>query len=362
MFAYPTVRATYIELMNQQRLPIPDLLKGIAVLLMIQVHLTELFVQESFYHSFTGKVSLFLGGVPAAPLFMVVMGFFAGYQTIGFRSSILRGMKLIALGLVLNIGLNLHLFYKIFRGLYDLDPLPYLLGADILFLAGLSLVIIALLKKAGKGSAWLFFITSFIVSGLSDIIPLYTGESSVVRYALAFIHSSDWWSYFPLLPWLAYSLMGVAAGLLYKKQSVNVLSIIKRPGLAVITLVPLLVFIEYGFGISSDLPEYYHHGIAFFGWAIVFLMSIVLWSFYLISADTKTNYVLRYLLWTGKNVTVFYVIQWLLIGNIATAIYRTQSPASLLVWYPGIVICTSLLVLGWNYRKVVMKLFSQPAG
>ena len=57
-----------------------DLLKGMAVLAMIQVHLMELFARQEVYDSLTGKISLFLGGIPAAPVFMAVMGYFLFLQ------------------------------------------------------------------------------------------------------------------------------------------------------------------------------------------------------------------------------------------------------------------------------------------
>lgn len=346
--------------MTNQRFVLPDILKGIAVLLMIQVHLTELFAQEAFYNSIAGKVSLFLGGVPAAPLFMILMGFFAGYQTIRVRSNILRGLKLILLGLLLNIGLNMHLFYRIFTGIFTLDPLPYLLGADILFLAGISLIVIALLKKVSNDSTILFLIASIITALMSDILPLYKGDYMLARYSLAFIHSNDWWSYFPLFPWLAYPLIGVAAGIGYRKQTGYILSILKKPFTLMILIMLFLLFFNYGFSISTNLPRYYHHGIAFFGWAIIFIMVTVLSFYHLTNLVGTANFASGYLQWTGKNVTAFYIFQWLLIGNIATSVYKTQSQSTLPLWFSGIVIITSLLVMGWNYRRTIKPHQSQP--
>jgi hypothetical protein len=53
-----------------------DLLKGLAVLLMIQVHIMEQFVSSDTYNSLIGKASMFLGGPPCAPVFLAVMGYF----------------------------------------------------------------------------------------------------------------------------------------------------------------------------------------------------------------------------------------------------------------------------------------------
>lgn len=43
-----------------ERLTLPDLLKGLAVILMVQVHLTELFIEESFINSQAVKYPCFL--------------------------------------------------------------------------------------------------------------------------------------------------------------------------------------------------------------------------------------------------------------------------------------------------------------
>ncbi|MBU2466561.1 MAG: DUF1624 domain-containing protein, partial [Bacteroidetes bacterium] len=83
---------------KSQRLLLPDLLKGIAVVLMIQVHLTELFARPAFFDSVAGKVSLFLGGPAAAPVFMAVMGYFLAWKAVSSKNLFLRGIKLIGLG------------------------------------------------------------------------------------------------------------------------------------------------------------------------------------------------------------------------------------------------------------------------
>lgn len=335
-----------------------DLLKGIAVLLMIQVHLTELFATESFYSCIPGKVSLFLGGVPAAPLFMVVMGFFVGFMNVKTSVLLLRGLKLIVWGFLLNIGLNLHLFYSIFKGTFQIDPLPYLFGVDILFLAGLSILIIAFVKKLSNGYAYPFIILALLIPLLGEILPIYKGNSNTLTYLMAYIHSSSWWSYFPVLPWLGYPLLGTAAGILYKKYPDQIKIVYSKPYLFIIATIFTILFVGYGFRISVELPLYYHHGISFFIWAIAFLVAIVSGTYFLIRLLNQDNILVRYLSWTGKNVTAFYVFQWLLIGNLATSLFKTQSEISLPFWFAGITVLSSILVWLWNKRSIVIGMFT----
>jgi surface polysaccharide O-acyltransferase-like enzyme len=82
--------------MNRNRTA--DLLKGLAVIFMIQVHLLELFATQDIYVSWIGKISLFLGGPPAAPVFMVVMGYYFASSKRTLKSGTVRGLKLILLG------------------------------------------------------------------------------------------------------------------------------------------------------------------------------------------------------------------------------------------------------------------------
>ena len=53
---------------------------------------------------------------------------------------------------------------------------------------------------------------------------------------------------------------------------------------------------------------------------------------------------MKYIKWLGKNVTILYVIQWIIIGNIATEIYKTVSnPFYLAYWFIAILITASAL-------------------
>ncbi len=48
--------------------------------------------------------------------------------------------------------------------------------------------------------------------------------------------------------------------------------------------------------------------------------------------------------WYGKNVTAFYVVQWVIIGNIATWVYKTQSWQFLIIWFIVVLIVSTQLV------------------
>ena len=54
--------------------------------------------------------------------------------------------------------------------------------------------------------------------------------------------------------------------------------------------------------------------------------------------------VFRYIKWLGQNVTAIYVIQWILIGNISTAVYKSiDNPIILLLAFIGILLISSII-------------------
>ncbi len=339
--------------MTKSRNRTADLLKGIAVMLMVQVHIIELFAQQQIFDSFAGSVLLFLGGSPAAPVFMAVMGYFIAKGKGNISKSIVRGLKLIALGLLLNFGLNFHLFIKIFNQTIVTSPWPYLFGVDILFLAGLSIIILSLFQKIFKTKPLPYIFIIALIFLIGQIVP-YPKSTGTINYFTALIYSNNWWAYFPVIPWLAYPVTGY----IYYLIEPSIINIIKNRTYKILVFaisgIILVITISYGIKIASNLHAYYHHDIIYYLFTLNFM---VFWTilFQVITSFSK-NHFSNYIEWIGKNVTAFYVIQWLIIGNIATGIYKTQNSFQIIVWFIAIVIATSLLTFLWNRLRTNFKM------
>ena len=341
--------------MVQNRIQTPDLLKGLAVIFMIQVHIMELFAQQDIYDGVAGKISLFLGGVPAAPVFMIIMGYFLAYRQKEPIKMMVRGVRLFMAGIVLNIGLNAHLIYRVLNDGWQVNIWQYIFGVDILQLAGLCLVIIALLSLLYKRNFIPYIITAVVIVFIGSVFPAYSNESTTGSYLMAFIHSNSEWSYFPLIPWLAYPLTGYTFKIFEEKYLKNTLNLGIKVSLTVVLSAFFLFTFNYATGISHSLDVYYHHDVVFYSWSLSF---VILWAllFSFVEKAAGNTIVFRYVRWLGVNVTTVYIFQWLLIGNIATLIYKTQSLIELIIWFVGIAILTSLLTLVWNKMKLVYKL------
>jgi uncharacterized membrane protein len=309
--------------MNSTRNHILDLLKGIAVLLMIQVHVMELFASDLISTNTIGKLSLFLGGAPVAPLFMVVFGHFISKTYQSTMQLIVRGIKMFALGMILNVALNLNLISSVCFGKLDVDLMPYIFGVDILHFAGIALIIIAPFKKWFQKQYLLPLITMLVAALLGHYLLNYVPNNNVLKYVSAFFYGSMPWSYFPVFPWLAYPLAGMVVYQLQQRYDFSWLLVVKtKIVLSVLFLIFIVFTVKYAIIISSDLPLYYHHGLLFFGWVMTFLFFYTFGINELNERFGETS-VFKYIKWLGKNVTLIYVIQWILIGNIATAIYKT---------------------------------------
>lgn len=343
------------------RNPTADLLKGVAVVLMIQVHLMEQFATLDLSQSTIGKVALFLGGPPAAPVFLAVMDFFLARSRKTLLQHIRRGLLLILGGITLNLGLNANLLYSIGQGRSQLDPLAFVFGADILPLAGLSVIVIALLRKVLESNVPSYFVASLIIAFVTPLLASLSTNPSLI-YIVPFLWGNQWWSYFPLFPWLAYSLVGVALGTSPRVHHVfESLSPRERTLVSLVLGSALLIASPFAAGSITDLPRYYHHDALIFLWISGFL-ALWLFAFSKLESALRNSAFCRYLKWLGRNVTSAYVFQWLIIGNLATELYRTQSLAQVLVWFVTVLVAASLLVLlfGWAKARFIAAVKQRP--
>ena len=332
---------------EKERLEIPDIVKGLAVVLMVQVHLTELFVREDIYKSAFGIVSLFWGGIPAAPVFMVMMGYFLAFGKKSSSDMAKRGIRLFIGGIVLNIGLNAHLLYNImFKG-WEINPWHYIFGVDILTLAGLSLISFALVKTVMKNEYWQYLILALVIAAISNLFTPTQFEAHPTNYVLAFLVGGTSWAYFPLIPWLAYPLLGYGFKLLTDKIPLYTLiqSIWIKIMFGVIAVI-LIYSLQFGIDMSTNLSDYYHHDLLFFLWSTGF---IILWIYtfsYLKNISSNTSFWV-FFKFLGKNVTTFYVLQWLIIGNLGTVLFQTQDITDWVFWFFIISIVATVLTYLW---------------
>jgi len=140
------------KLSDTQRIEYIDFVRGLAILFMILQHAMIFYAVDGGESSLLAGIVLLLGTAPAAPVFMIIMGiFFMKVRNKGVLYGLSRGIKLFVLGYVLN-------FFRFFipltigasTGLSFPNPIradPLLYSVDILQMAGMSMIIMTLIKN-----------------------------------------------------------------------------------------------------------------------------------------------------------------------------------------------------------------------
>jgi len=332
--------------MNTGRSRTADFLKGAALIAMVQLVLVEYFSQTSILNGLLGKISLFIGGPSAAPVFLAIMGYYIAHQRHTFRNDVIRGIKLMALGILLNAVRNAFTLFDIFSGKTNADLWHIVFGTDILILAGISLVAMAILIKILRGHvlAYLaliivFLLLQYVIPPVEKMMP-----NSVI---LPFFYGKYPNAQFPFIPWFAYVLAGYTFYLFKKffvadqfkhSQTIKII-------LGLLSGILLVLTLPFGFGVSVNYTLFYHHGMLFF----LFCVNYLFW--WLLIANTIVarvdNKLTGYLEFIGKNVTVFYVIFMILAGNFAVLYQKRLDYLMLFIGFVILLTATSLFVWIW---------------
>lgn len=336
-----------ITFTDKTREPFPDFLRGIAILMMIQVHITELLLKsEPIYHLYE-KWSYFFGGIPAAPVFIVLMGYFQDRSKSNLMKEIIRGVKIFLLGIALNLMMNFSLIYLYLNNRVDVNILSYIFGVDILIFAGISYILIAFIKRIFKHPFYLIGLIIFIYASYFLLKDIQV-QSEFFQYILSvFIRVSNW-SYFPVIPWISFSILGVLL------NRINFFDkILTKKFSNIFWLIYLIVFIlSIGFGLrySHNLDLYYRMSFEFFLFAVFFLIGWfkVTYRLHEIFSD---SIIINYLKWLGKNVTAVYVFQWIILGNTATFLYKSLSLESALIVFGIVIFSVTLSTYLYNLSR-----------
>jgi len=235
------------------------------------------------------------------------------------------------------------LLLKIQFASWQFNPWEYIFGVDIFYFAGLAIIFLSVLKTIKTSREWIALLLVFAVVGATSFITqkLLVQERN---YIFPFIGGTWSWSYFPLFPWLAYPLAGFA----FFHFEQKIMGFFKQQKIVSgVILAGIFAFVLYfgksGFETTINLPAYYHHSFWFSMWAFgVVVLWAAGWQFLL--KQFPNTLACEFFMWLGKNITVFYIIQWLIIGNIATAIYQTQTLSCFPFWFAGIFTVTVLII------------------
>lgn len=307
------------ELVNTGRQIELDIAKCLAIFFMIFLHC--LMVTSGF----NNNISLFmqrgiaqlLGGPFAAPVFMFTMGVGMVYS----RNQdpvylIRRGIKLMLLGVVVNVGEFFlpHFLAGKLLGKWDIFPIAgglLLFCVDILAFAGMAMILVGVLKKL-RLTGRQMVIVALVLSVIGWLFRFHDFGSNVPNLIGGyFIGTSGGFTAFPLFPWFIFPASGILFGEYYMRCN-------DKKKLLCFWPLGLVISVAY-FVTSWFLPEgflsetHYYYFMTTID-AMFCLMCIygVIGMCYTISLVLPDD-VKRFFSKTSSNLNPIYVIQWFLI-------------------------------------------------
>lgn len=343
--------------MQVSRIRAFDLARGLAVLFMVWVHVLDFYSLESVKQGWFGYFVGLFGTLPAAPVFMFIMGALIAFSDHGNVSKNLkRAGGLLLMGYALNFfrgslpkWLSLEMGWATPEQIGQYTPLAELLIVDILQFAALAFAVCSLLCAfMPKPKIWLAL--ALIVVFISpELWGAYTGIFFVDRVLDLFWGTKAFGVMFPLFPWLVFPLVGMAFGY-WLKHTDDPAVIFKRglwAGLLVAFLGGAWTLTDFEF----HTGDYYRSGPGFVmfmsGFALVWL-----WLCRWITERCKDRGLLRLLSFWSRQVTVFYVMQWLVIGWALLAIgSETLTITSTLIAMLAVLVVSDLLTRAWVRLK-----------
>lgn len=332
-----------------------DVAKGVAVLLMIMIHVLDFYALPEVRFGPFGATLKFAVGWPAASMFVFVMGLFVSYSgSCSLRQDLLRAAGLFALGYLLNLArstlpmwLSLEIGLISYTDVAPHTPLSELLIVDVFQFAGLALLICALLRYyLPHPGYWL--VAALAVAFVSPIIwDASSGNNLLDEVLKLFVGNQHQGAMFPLFPWLAYPLLGMAMGH-WLRQKGNINTGLQRCmclGWGLMAAAALLITTDPDYHVADNLRSGPGLIVFFTGLIMVFL-----WVCHaLVKHLPPQNRALALLRFWGERVTAMYLVQWLLIGwGLMLFGLQQMNLLQNLLAMLGVLILSDLLVRGWR--------------
>jgi uncharacterized membrane protein len=304
-----------------------DLARGLAVFFMIAVHTLEVFANQEVKNSLFGQIISFLGGPPAAPVFMTLMGFSFIYSSKSeLKLKLLRGFKIFLSGYMLNIfrgvipfTLATYLKLDVVKTfpIEKINEYTILTTVDILQFAGIALMIMSIIQ-ALQINKYLVLLSAFLISMISpllwgikidipildQILELFWGDLPI---EFSFIANKI---AFPVFPWLTFPLLGMFLGETVK-NSTDMNRIFNYFGLFGISLIGIGVAISFS-NYQYHFNDYYHSRQ---GAMLLMCGFVMVWLYLtkLVIDNISMNSFFDLLFRWSKGVTNIYFIQWIII-------------------------------------------------
>ena len=348
-----------------------DIAKAICIIGMIFVHAFEE-IPYIVGSGGTGEFILMRVGntIFGATLFMFCMGVGMSYTKKNSPNLIMiRGVTIFAVGLFLNFFrsvLGSLIANAVHPGSYStFNIFGQLLSNDILFFAGLAMILFGLLKKL-KIPGWGILLISVAMSVLGTIFKGLQLENFyanvIVGWFIGTVYPNGTTSYFPLLNWFMLVAAGYCFAWILKRIS-------KKGRFYMVFSTISAIFIGLYIGLSVG-PKFGYFQKSFtctfhittldacvsmcgaiFAYGLFYGLSHILPNLVLKGATTMSKY-----------INTIYCIQWLIYGNLKT-IFQVCTPDLVFEPWKLVLIAVGILVfsvsVAWLYKGVILKSFKK---
>lgn len=339
-----------------------DIARGLAVFFMIAVHVLEVLADITVVDSWFGLVVGFLGGPPAAPVFMVLLGvgIVYGTQTTP-RILAVRGLTILGLGYLLNaLRGGVPALIAVGAGELALQSvLIEILSVDIFQFAGLAFLFFAVWRRMGVADNRMIIAICLVIA-VNAIVLQRVGGSSDWSLAAKGISGLFWGSstisYFPFLSWIIYPMFGYLFGtvLIRTTDKRRLYRITGLTGLAVciggVVIGAGVLGIDIG---QIDDYSYYHHGVA---GTVTFTGFVMAWLSVIFRIGRRSRGIVKKTLtrWS-RNVSSIYFIHWVLIGWSTVLIGEgSLGPWAMLIVILILTAVSDAIAVAWNrYNRSV---------
>lgn len=339
--------------MLKDRIRYIDLARGFAVLFMVMVHVLLELCKENVSQTHFGKVIEFLGGPPAAPVFMFLMGTsLILSQRFQLKNGVIRGLKILFLGYLLNfcrgtlpvlIGLKLNILT--IEEISPYTPASLFWLVDILQFAGLALIILSILRHLNL-NRYVYLLIAGIIAVLSPMLWGKVPDFPLLEQIFTLMWGTGGETVaFPLFPWLFYPICGLVYGI-FLKETDNRDKFLKRSafvGLIAVIVGSLVVLTNYKFHIG----DYWRTGPGGLLWISGFVLVFLWICSYLVNCFGSSKIFSILYFWSNK-VIAFYFIHWILIGWLSFIEIQTVGLAIVMIFF--ILVMADLLTRLWSKR------------
>lgn len=331
-----------------------DISRGLAILFMIFIHVQLYFADSTVLNSSFGDFNDFVGDIPAAPVFMFLLGIGINYSKKNSPKLMFkRGLYLVLGAYALNL---VRGFIPNMINAYYLEDISYLYEAfselvyiDILQFSGLAMIMFSIFSKLKLKKSSIISI-GVLLSLLNILLVNFKVDNLLIASITGLFWGSNSISYFPFLTWAFYPIAGFIFGsYLIRCTNTKKFYIISTISSAIVLIVTIILFnIILGFktGLETDYG-YYHHiitdNIIFTAYVI---LEISILSFIV---PIVPKFLLKIISRWSKNVTPIYFIHWVIITWLALIIPQNSlSLVNFTLILLIIIISTDLLSIAYG--------------